>query len=81
MGCAAPDATDEQAGAALTQELERLNTRLGVPRLRDIKSIDQGRYEAMLDKMATDALASGSPQNNPVVPTASDIIALYRQAW
>ncbi|GIV85609.1 MAG: hypothetical protein KatS3mg052_2616 [Candidatus Roseilinea sp.] len=31
--------------------------------------------------MAQDALASGSPQNNPVVPTAEQIIALYEQAW
>jgi alcohol dehydrogenase class IV len=31
--------------------------------------------------MAQDALASGSPQNNPVVPTAAEIVELYRQAW
>lgn len=32
-------------------------------------------------KMASDALASGSPQNNPRVPTADQIIALYEEAW
>jgi alcohol dehydrogenase class IV len=31
--------------------------------------------------MAADALASGSPQNNPRVPTASEIVELYQQAW
>jgi alcohol dehydrogenase class IV len=31
--------------------------------------------------MADDALASGSPQNNAVVPTAAEIVALYRAAW
>jgi hypothetical protein len=31
--------------------------------------------------MAHDALASGSPANNPVVPTADQIIDLYRRAW
>jgi len=31
--------------------------------------------------MAFDALASGSPANNPVVPTASEIVQLYREAW
>jgi hypothetical protein len=31
--------------------------------------------------MAADALASGSPQNNPVVPAAGDIVAVYRAAW
>jgi alcohol dehydrogenase len=33
------------------------------------------------EKMASDALASGSPLNNPVVPTAAEIVALYEEAW
>ncbi len=39
------------------------------------------RFEGALEKMARDALASGSPQNNPVVPSAEQIVDLYRQAW
>jgi alcohol dehydrogenase class IV len=31
--------------------------------------------------MATQALASGSPKNNPRVPTAQEIEQIYRQAW
>jgi alcohol dehydrogenase len=31
--------------------------------------------------MADDALASGSPSRNPVVPTAEEIQDLYRRAW
>jgi alcohol dehydrogenase class IV len=31
--------------------------------------------------MAEDALASGSPQNNPVVPTVEEVMALYRAAF
>jgi alcohol dehydrogenase len=81
MGYASPEALDELAGEALARELENLNSRLGVPRLREIGGIDQRRYEAMLGKMAEDALASGSAQNNPVVPTISDIVELYRRAW
>jgi len=30
--------------------------------------------------MAKDALDSGSPGNNPRVPTADEIVELYRQA-
>lgn len=81
MGCAAPGATDQEAGEALARELESLNTRLGVPRLGLIAGMEQGRFEAMLEKMAEDALASGSPQNNPQVPTHLEIVELYRRAW
>jgi alcohol dehydrogenase class IV len=31
--------------------------------------------------MAEQALASGSPGNNPRVPREEDIVALYQQAW
>jgi alcohol dehydrogenase class IV len=31
--------------------------------------------------MAEQALASGSPNNNPRVPTSSEIVALYRAVW
>jgi alcohol dehydrogenase class IV len=31
--------------------------------------------------MAKQALASGSPANNPVEPSADEIVALYREAW
>jgi len=31
--------------------------------------------------MAQDALASGSPGNNPVVPTADEIVGLDTEAW
>jgi alcohol dehydrogenase class IV len=31
--------------------------------------------------MADQALASGSPGNNPRVPDKAEIVALYREAW
>ena len=31
--------------------------------------------------MAEQALGSGSPNNNPVVPDAAAIVALYREVW
>ena len=34
-----------------------------------------------VQKMARDALASGSPQNNPRVPSEKEIVQLYEQAW
>jgi alcohol dehydrogenase class IV len=60
--------------------IRRLNRDVGIPSLRQL-GIDQARYEAALDKMAADALASGSPANNPRVPTAVEIVELYRRAY
>jgi alcohol dehydrogenase class IV len=65
----------------LVPGLEALNERLGVPRLRDLPGVTRERFEASLPKMAADALASGSPARNPVVPTAEEIVDLYRGAW
>ena len=36
-------------------------------------------WEAAMDTMADQALASGSPANNPRVPDKAEIVALYRQ--
>ncbi len=76
-----PEAPSEIACAALVRGLEELNARLQVPRLRACRGMVHGSFEASLAKMASDALASGSPQNNPVVPTAEQIVRLYEEAW
>lgn len=81
MGAATAADSDEAAALALAEALAALNARLAVPRLRDCPGLTPERFEAALEKMARDALASGSPQNNPVVPTAEQIVALYREAW
>ncbi len=61
--------------------LEGLNRDLEVPRLRDCCGGDREKFEAQLPKMARDAIASGSPGNNPRVPDEDEIIAIYREAW
>jgi alcohol dehydrogenase class IV len=81
LGFAERGASDEAAGVALTDGLAAQNERLEIPRLRDCHGMDAVRFEQALEKMAGDALASGSPQNNPIVPTAEQIMALYREAW
>jgi alcohol dehydrogenase class IV len=81
MGLAHRSDLDEDAAGALVTGLERLNVDLQVPRLRDCVKADQAEFEKALPKMAEDALASGSPQNNPIVPTTEEIVALYRESW
>jgi alcohol dehydrogenase class IV len=81
MRLCSPEAADDVACAALVRGLEELNTRMGVPRLRECRGVERAAFEASLGRMASDALASGSPQNNPVVPSVDQIVRLYEEAW
>ena len=73
--------SDEAACEALAGWLDQLNNDLQVPRLRECCNGDVAAFRASLQKMAADALESGSPQNNPVVPAASQIVELFELAW
>jgi alcohol dehydrogenase class IV len=81
MGLAGGADDDETAGRKLADGLEMLNEALEIPPLRECVKVGRAKFERSLEKMAGDALASGSPQNNPVVPSAEQIIALYKEAW
>ncbi len=43
--------------------------------------IDEAAWNGKLALMAEQALASGSPANNPRVPSKAEIVALYREVW
>jgi len=43
--------------------------------------LSNDRYFELIPTMAKHAQASGSPQNNPRVPSASEIEQLYREIW
>jgi alcohol dehydrogenase class IV len=80
MGVAG-EAEDPQAAVAkLLNELLALNRDLEVPSPKAY-GIDGQRWTGLLGTMADQALASGSPGNNPRVPTQDEIQQLYRQAW
>ena len=81
VGAAPGHAPDDSAAASLPDYLEKLNARLGIGRLRDFLKTDLGAFEQKLPAMAEAALASGSPQNNPVVPLKDEMVALYRRIW
>jgi alcohol dehydrogenase class IV len=80
MGVAEEDEGSQAAVARLLDELQRLNQDLKVPTPRAF-GIDAGRYEALLPVMASQAIASGSPSNNPRVPSNDEIIDLYRRVY
>jgi alcohol dehydrogenase class IV len=80
MGVADEAEGSQAAVARLLDELRRLNDELKVPSPKAY-GIDQARYDAVLPVMASQALASGSPANNPRVPTNDEIIELYRRVY
>jgi alcohol dehydrogenase class IV len=71
---------DAPAAAKLVAGLEALNKELSVPSPAEY-GIDEAVWNGKMDLMADQALASGSPANNPRVPDKSEIVALYREVW
>jgi alcohol dehydrogenase class IV len=80
MGVADPDDADISRATAAIEEIEKLTRDLGIPSL-GAYGLDRDEFEAVLEKMAQDALDSGSPANNPIVPTGEQIVDLYRACY
>jgi len=80
MGAAQEEDGDETAVGKLVEALRALNLALEVPSPKAY-GIAPSRWEALLPTMAAQALASGSPSNNPRVPSEAEIIALYREVY
>ena len=80
MGIAAEGDSVEHANASLLRELRALNDELQVPTPAHY-GIDRQRFFEALPVMARQALASGSPGNNPLVPTEDEIMDIYRSLW
>ena len=81
MGYATDADSDEAATSALVEGLKELNRAVNVPTLGECAGVDLAVFDERVRKMASDALASGSPNNNPVVPDLEQIVDLYHQAW
>ncbi|HYZ23757.1 MAG TPA: iron-containing alcohol dehydrogenase [Rhodopila sp.] len=80
IGFAAQDDSDAAAAAKLVTGLEALNKALSVPTPAEF-GIKEADWNGKMALMAEQALASGSPGNNPRVPTAEEIVTLYREVW
>ena len=80
IGVASQLDSDAQAGRELIAALFARNQELGVPSPKKF-DIPEDRYFSLIPKMAEQALASGSPQNNPRIPTRKEIEEIYRQIW
>ncbi len=80
MALAGDEESDQSAVGALVEALHRINADLAVPSPADC-GIERARWDDLIPLMAQQALASGSPANNPRVPEINDIVALYQQVW
>ncbi|MEE3424934.1 MAG: iron-containing alcohol dehydrogenase, partial [Erysipelotrichaceae bacterium] len=71
---------DRKAGKIFLDHLKDLLARLNVPSMSEY-GIDREVYFANIEKMASDALASGSPSNTLRQPSKEDIEELYRKIY
>ncbi len=71
-----PMSQEELADLAI-QSIKELCKKMGIGNLQKWGIEEQAFYSA-IPKMADDALASGSPGNNPKVPTKEELMELYK---
>ncbi|MDM1757692.1 iron-containing alcohol dehydrogenase [Acinetobacter sp. 256-1] len=80
MGVAHIDDLDDIANQKLIQALIEINRDLKVPTLAEF-GVDKQYFDEVVHTMAEQALASGSPSNNPLVPSVEQMVTLYQQLW
>lgn len=80
MGLAKADEGEQAAVGRLVEALYDVNRALAVPTPKAY-GINEARWTELIPLMAEQALASGSPGNNPRIPTAPEIQQLYRDVW
>ncbi|MBB5266104.1 alcohol dehydrogenase class IV [Catenibacillus scindens] len=80
IGAATDKDCDETAAKALLKEIEKLCQICEVPTLRDY-GIEEDAFYPVIEKMAEDAVASGSPANTRKTVTKEDCMELYRKIY
>jgi alcohol dehydrogenase class IV len=80
LSVASHSESDGEATTKLVKAIFERNAELEVPSPKKY-GIQEREYFQAIPTMAAQALASGSPQNNPRVASAREIENLYREAW
>lgn len=80
LGFAKDADTDAAAAQSLVPGFARMNERLAVPSLQDF-GVERGRYFDLVPEMVRQGLASGTPNNNPRIPTEAEMGRLYELAY
>lgn len=80
IGVAKDGAGDAENAAAFLSAVEGICKELKIPTLAEY-GIDRERFFAVMDKMADDAVVSGSPANTRKEVTKADILKIYESLW
>lgn len=80
IGAADALASDKKASEAFISKLDELCSLCKIPTLEDY-GIAQGDFIKLLDKMASDAIKSGSPSNTIKEVTKEAIMEIYSSLW
>lgn len=80
IGAAGRKDTDEAAANAFLTAVCSICKECNIPSLAEY-GIDREAFFSVIDKMATDAMASNSPANTIKQVTKEDIITIYQRLW
>jgi alcohol dehydrogenase class IV len=80
LGVAEYSDTNTQANINLLNFLKSLNKELEVPTLEQF-GVQKADFDALIETMCEQAFASGSPDNNPRIPSLEEMIQLYTMLW
>lgn len=80
IGAAAQEDSDQTASEKFLDAVVALTEELETPTLAEF-GIDKERFFEVIEKMAYDAMDSGSPQNTQREITQADVEAMYRNLW
>lgn len=80
IGVATEEESDETAAKAFLAAIIKLCETLEVPTLAQY-GVDKEAFFEVMDKMADDAIASGSPGNTRKATTKEDVLKMYKELW
>lgn len=80
IGVASADDADKEASEKFLNAVVSLTEELETPTLAEF-GIDKDTFWSVIEKMAHDAMESGSPQNTKREITQADIERMYRNLW
>lgn len=80
MGLVSSASDQKTAHKTLVAYLQGMNSRLDVPTLKEF-GVKKETYDALISTMAKQAIASGSPANNPRLVDQQKVESLYNKVW